>query len=95
MLQVEIPESVLAREDMRDGEKWRYVLFRLKCKESGGRYTGIGKDYKRDFNIGEMAVDWVLDEYVQKGLIEVRCIGEYNIKAGIDTRLWTMRVVEE
>ena len=82
----------LLDDDMRDEEKWRYVLLRYHCQQQGGIYQGGGEAFARDFAIGRYAVDTALAPFVERGLIEMSVTGAMNYASMTDSRVWTVRL---
>ena len=84
----------LLDDDMRDEEKWRYVLLRYHCAGNGGVYVGNGKAFARDFGIGRYAVDTALAPFVARGLLDIRVTGTMDYASMTDSRVWTVRLVQ-
>lgn len=84
----------LLSDDMRDEEKWRYVLLRYHCQLHHGVYQGPGEAFARDFGIGRYAVETALAPFVARGLLDIRVTGTMDYATMTDSRVWTVRLVQ-
>lgn len=89
-----VPIWLLERDDMRDEEKWRYVLIRYHCQLHNGVYQGNGESFSHNFGIGRYAVDTALAPFIERGLIAVSCTGAMNYASMVDSRIWTIRLLD-